>query len=251
MQYSFSSVLVGAVAGAVSAFIVTTFAGGADSGRPASGGNLYAAGHPGDAGVGSDLVMDLQRENQDLELRIARLEARPMPSAQRAAVEAEPGMDRAQPGRAAEQVAAPGRLMSPTGSLSQAYYDDFRTAWDMYDQERTEIRAEERRVRQEERREQRVQDLVQKLGLDEFQTGQVRGILGNQESQRSEAFSMMRDDTIDPPSRDEMREKMRVIDEDSNAAMQAVLTPLQYEDYQSSNRRGSGNRGGGRGGRGG
>ncbi|MFT7486805.1 MAG: hypothetical protein ACI9F9_002661 [Candidatus Paceibacteria bacterium] len=252
----FTAILVGAISGAVSATVVSMLV------SPSSNGRAAQAGSNG-SGIGQEVGADslaslvkLQSENQALELRIANLEARPNVSSNRSPVDSgewDGEVIQIANGETPNSVA---RFVDSGGGVSQAYYDDFRAASDMYDDEKRKTRDEERRVEREKRAEERLVALSEKLGLDEYQTDRVRGILASQDEQRGAAWEAMRVDDGNGQTREEIRAGMKLIEEQANSAMEAVLTPVQYESYQTTNRRGGGRTtggttgGGGRGNRG-
>ena len=246
-QSTFSAVLVGALAGSVAAAVVTLVLSPSGGSRSLEDKLPGAPVQAADSGAALEALARLESENQALELRIATLEARPRVSNPRAPVQESSDRVAALRGDASSSESEAARLITEAGSISQTYYEDFRVAADLYDAEKAAAREERRRVERQERNEERVLRLAETLGLDDYQTDRVRGILGSQDEQRSTMFEQMRADGDVGLSREEMRASMSKIEDEANAAMQAVLTPIQYEEYQSTTR-GGGNRGGGGGG---
>lgn len=243
-QSTFSAVLVGALSGSVAAALVTLVLSPSGGSRSLEGQLQGAPVQAAESGTALEALARLEDENQALELRIATLEARPQVSNLRAPVEESSDRGAALRGEGGSRESEAARLITEAGSISQAYYEDFRMAADLYDAEKAAARDERRRVERQERNEARVLRLAETLGLDDYQTDRVRGILGSQDEQRSTMFEQMRADGDLGLSREEMRASMSKIEDEANAAMQAVLTPIQYEQYQSSTR-GASNRGGG------
>lgn len=116
--------------------------------------------------------------------------------------------------------------------------------------ERDARRAE----RREEQMERRMENYVTELGLDAAQADQMKTILLETDTARSDLFTEMRDSgNMD---RETIRDMMSELNETQNEKLSEVLNPTQMEQYteMSSNRGfggGFGGRGGGNTGRGG
>ncbi|KAA3611695.1 MAG: hypothetical protein DWQ01_06320 [Planctomycetota bacterium] len=106
---------------------------------------------------------------------------------------------------------------------------------------REERERQEREARRQEERERRMNDRVarlgEELGLDQYQQDQMKRILTEADQKRRDYFEDLqrRRDTGEEMDRNQVRDFMRQIGEDSLAQAQNVLTPAQYEQYQSRN----------------
>jgi chromosome segregation ATPase len=111
-------------------------------------------------------------------------------------------------------------------------------------EERQRQEREQRRIEQEQQRmEDRLADLQTKLGLDQNQVNQMRTIFQDEAQRRDEMRDTMRElrdsGTMD---RDQVRQLWTDARDATNQAIQGVLSPAQYEQYQEEN---SNNRWGG------
>jgi len=100
---------------------------------------------------------------------------------------------------------------------------------DEEDRQREIKRAEERQARVEER----VGELQEELGLSSYQTGELRVALTGLEEKR-EALRQQIDDG--GGDRREMFEGFRTLYEETNAQLQTILSPEQFDQYQQSDR---------------
>jgi chromosome segregation ATPase len=92
---------------------------------------------------------------------------------------------------------------------------------------------EEQQKRRDERRKQflqeRLADLQAKIGLSPQQVDGLSAVWNDAQTKREALFQQMRDGTGNPA---EMRTAMQTIREESEKAIQSLLTPAQYTDYQ-------------------
>lgn len=123
-------------------------------------------------------------------------------------------------------------------------------------EEREQQEREQRRADAEAKRlEDRLAKLQTELGLDQTQLDSMRGIFQGQSAKVDEMRQTMREARDSGLDMGSMREMWTGLRDETNQAIQGVLSPSQYEQYEasSSNQRWGGRGGdtGGRGGRGG
>ncbi|MEM8709871.1 MAG: hypothetical protein AAGG01_02880 [Planctomycetota bacterium] len=116
-------------------------------------------------------------------------------------------------------------------------------------------REQKRAAEQEKRLEDRLAKLQTDLGLDQNQVDSMRTIYQDQDVKRDELRDEMRAMRDAGGSREEARAMWIDLRDATNEAIQGVLSPTQYEQYQESNNndrgfgrggdRGGNNRGGG------
>ncbi|MCP4094388.1 MAG: hypothetical protein GY747_13175 [Planctomycetes bacterium] len=105
-------------------------------------------------------------------------------------------------------------------------------------------RAAQRAVRREEQMERRMENYVTELGLDAAQADQMKAILLEGDTARSDMFTEMRESgTMD---RQAMRDAMTELNESTNEKLGAVLNPTQMEQYSEMSSNSFGGFGGGR-----
>lgn len=113
--------------------------------------------------------------------------------------------------------------------------------------EKEEAERDARRAeRRAERLDERLADISEKLGLTPTQTDDLREHYNVFEEKRN----ALMDEARDSGDWGNMREVFRGLRDESNTALQAILTPSQYDQYQEENM-GGGRRGGFGGGPGG
>jgi hypothetical protein len=118
------------------------------------------------------------------------------------------------------------------------------------ERERAE-REEQRRLEREQRMDEQVARIAERLGLDPNQQAGMREILVERDQMREDMFTALRNNGGPPGDRGAMREVFQEMTQKTNAKLQALLTPQQYEQYQDqfADRGGRGGFGGrGRGG---
>jgi hypothetical protein len=146
---------------------------------------------------------------------------------------------------------APASIASP--SLESAVANVIEMREEREDQERQQRRADAEAKRMEDR----LAKLQTDLGLDQTQVDSMRGIFQNQTVKVDEMRQSMREARDSGLDMGSMREMWTGLRDDTNTAVQGILSPSQYEQYEESNSnrgwggRGGGDTGGGRGGRGG
>jgi hypothetical protein len=168
---------------------------------------------------------------------LTRLDAPPLPESAPTALRADP---------ASAELAAP----LAEASLSD---DVIKEKVKAAIEERAKAQAEERTKRfaamAAERETAMLDRLEGELGLNAHQRDELEKILANRRTAMMEFREKMM--SGDGGDRETMREEMRKIRDDSNAEIKALLTPEQYETFQSQQSRGGGPGGGFRGGGGG
>ena len=98
--------------------------------------------------------------------------------------------------------------------------------------------------------EDRLAKLQTDLGLDQTQVDSMRGIFQNQTVKVDEMRQSMREARDSGLDMGSMREMWTGLRDDTNTAVQGILSPSQYEQYEESNsNRGWGGRGRGGGAR--
>lgn len=249
-----AAAVVGLVSGALGAFLVQSFAGSgeaaarsAPTSEPARG--AVIAPEDGD-GLGHSLD-ELRMGDVALATRIDELEARLASVASRAPAALTASVD----GRLSASEVSPERLASMLGdgASSPEFVATVGRALEEIRAQEEADREAERQALQRQRVEDRVARLQESLGLSNVQTRDLRTVLLDQEDKRDALFSSIRDGQGDPMS---MRDSMRDLRDQTNTALQGILTADQYDSYRETERddfRGGFGGGGfgGRGGRGG
>lgn len=246
-----AAAVVGAVSGALGAFLVQSFSGRAEGearGAPASDlDRSETVTSAADPGLGRSLD-ELRMGDVALATRLDELETRLASVTSRAPAAASGAFD----GRLPSAEVSPERLASMLGDGTNS--PEFvatvgRALEEIRAQEEAEREAD-RQAQQRQRVEDRVSRLQETLGLSNVQTRDVRTILLDQEEKRDALFTSVRDGQGDPMS---MRDSMRDLRDQTHTALQGVLTADQFDAYRETERddfRG-GFGGGGFGGRGG
>jgi hypothetical protein len=175
-------------------------------------------------------IGDLQRQNDDLLLRIAALEGRPASTAPvRAPVGDDGFKDEVRDWMASfedQDGQVPEALVASVGdALGQ-----------IRDQEREERQVSMAEA-QAERLEERLTELQTDLGLSQYQVDELRPVLTAQNERRAELFAGGWENV----DRGSMRENMQAIREETDKALSTILTGEQLEGYNQSAR---GDRGG-------
>ncbi len=144
------------------------------------------------------------------------------------------------------------QLKNPAGSMPPHFESWVKEAQDTLDKQEAEERAAQREIREAERMDERMAKYSEELGLNQFQADEMRKTLDTQTQQRNDMFSAMRGGDMGGMSREEMRDQMGQIRTETNTALQNLLSPTQYEQYEGMDnndfgggRRGGGNNGGG------
>ncbi len=235
------ALVAGGVAGTGSAFLVGSSV--VDKGEP------HVAATPG--GGPTERIEDLIARNDELERRLSLLESQ---------LEMETNC-RDDPSMAApvEVSFNEGDLLQLLASLEKPDQPPpaglqrmvERAIEDKQDRERSERELEEQ-ARREERLDERMAEMAEKLGLDMSQQETVRTALWTRDQERGELMTKMRETMRGGGpgggSMDDMRAAMQGITDRTNVALQASLSPSQFEQYQEEypdRSRGWGGRGGG------
>jgi hypothetical protein len=146
------------------------------------------------------------------------------------------------------------QLKNPATSMPPHFESWVKEAQVTLDKQKAEERAAQRAERDAARMEERMAKYSAELGLNTFQADEMRKTLENQSQMRNDMFTAMRGGDMGSMSRDEMREQFGQIRTETNTALENLLTPSQFEQYEGMDnndggRRGGGNNGGGGGGR--
>ena len=190
-------------------------------------------------------VQALRRETRSLGARIADLEMRST-AATPARVAQAPAEDLAELRELAAALQSPNVPPPPQLQMAVERAIEVREAEE--EAERDARRAQER----EERVDRRVADLTETLDLDLNQSRAMRDVMFEFDTRREETFRTMREEG-GGFDREAMRTAFTTLRTDYNNSVQAVLTPQQWETYQTevdTGWRGAGFGGGGFGGRG-
>lgn len=234
-----STILVGLVAGVAGAMLSTLIAEPATS----EGDPIVLDDNAGDLERRFD---SLQRENEALSRRLLDLEQAPPRLATERSVAP---LEMTDEERAADEQlrAVVAALTNPDAPMPQEWRDSVNLALKDIRAEEDADRDEQRRIRAEDRMEERMVELSQKLGLDTYQSGQMRQILTEESLARDEMRTAIRESGDWASARDQwtgLREK-------TNESLSLVLTPQQVEAYQADQSTrwgrfgGGGNTGGG------
>ncbi len=173
----------------------------------------------------------LVAENEMLSERLRRLEDRPVPTVStREPVEAEP--DPALVRLEDQMMQLLAAMSEPDAGIPSGLAEGFR---DVYEDIQEEERAE-RDLRRQDAREMemsaRMDRYVAELGLDDFQTNEMRVILTNQEERRRTLF----DEARETGGWMTMREDMRTIRDETEGELANVLSVDQLERYEEMDR---------------
>lgn len=109
----------------------------------------------------------------------------------------------------------------------------FRAYVENLEKQKEEERELEREQRREEQLVRRVDRMAEELGLDDYQKGEMVKVLGESEQATRDYFAKMRESG--DWDRDAMRAGMADLNEKTNQALGAFLTPDQLTKYQESN----------------
>jgi chromosome segregation ATPase len=202
----------------------------ADSGRDARARTSEARESVATAPTGGSSVLeraltDLQMENAALSARLVQLEERlaELQNARTPVITATESRE-----RPADD--APESTLRPGASLevTPAFVASVGKALDAIKAKEEAERETKRKELQAQRIEERVTRLQQELGLTNRQASDLRTALITQDDKRETLFTSMRDGLGDPR---DLRESFRVIRDETNATLQAVLTPEQFQGY--------------------
>ena len=240
------AVLVGALSGTGGALVARALVPADSAPERTSASEGLSPGDTSDDTALLEALEALRLQNDDLALRLAALE-RSDRSSVREDLGAAPTEDLAAIQKQVTDLAA--ALQNPQSAEAASLRSSVRVAMDQIREEESAERDRERADRNIERIDERLTELQTELGLDQVQMKSMREVMLVQTDKRSALFASMRDGSMD---RGEIREQMGVLRDETNASLQGILTPMQYEDYEKlEGDRGFGGFGGGRGGRGG
>lgn len=190
-------------------------------------------------------VRALRERQERLDLRVADVEARPdpAPAPAREVVPAGPPPEKVE--QALEMVAA---IQDPSkGSAPGLESFVLDVLQEKEQRERTE-REERRRTAVQDALQERVAELATELGLSPYQSQELSGILSGEATRRDALFAELRDTGV--WDRRTMRDSMIKLREETDGALQTVLTPEQLARYRELEERPPFFGGGGRGPRG-
>jgi len=223
----------------------------ADSGEPLL--SAEAGGNSSGEGYGQK-IQALQAENASLEAKVLSMESSIRDLAMRRESVA---LETADANGAGQPLAE--TSYSPESAVPYSAEEELRFSayLDNIEKQRDAERDAERQERRDEAMARRVDRLTEELGLDTYQSSEMKRVLGESETAMRDYWTEMRESgTFD---REQMRTDMAAFNEKTNETLGSFLTPQQLEQYQSSNNgggrfggfgRGGGDAGGG-GGRGG
>ncbi len=192
-------------------------------------------------------LSELRRQNGELSMRLAALENGSRQPAREAVANPEV-VDLA---KMQEELAAlAAAFKDPQSASSAGLRNMVAGALKEVQAEESEQRQIEREQRSIDRIVEQMDNYAQELGLNGVQRKDMQSVLIVSSTKRDELFAAMREGTV---PRDGMREAFTTMREETNTALQSILTPQQYEEYGTmGNDRGFGRGGdGGRAGRGG
>jgi len=182
-------------------------------------------------GLGSSVLSraldDLRMENAALTQRLAMLEARLAELQSTRTPVATAGEER-RAERPADDAPDAALHSGATLDVTPAFVASVGKALDAIKAKEEAEREVKRKELQAQRIEERVARLQQELGLTNRQSSDLRTALIAQDDKREALFTSMRDGVGDPR---DLRESFRVIRDETNATLQAVLTPEQFNDY--------------------
>lgn len=196
-------------------------------------------------------VSVLRQRNDDLASRLGDLELRPVVplESSREAI-ASPEQIAAQAeleAKISELEELASFLRNPSSDAPVALYETVSTALEDIRVQEDAERDQRREERTQERLDERLTALSQTLGLDAYQSDELRGLYNDQRAKMNAKMEEIRDNGDFQGMRDAMRE----IRDESNTLIQGVLSSSQYEIYSELPRGESLFGGGGRGGFGG
>ncbi|MCP3914291.1 MAG: hypothetical protein GY711_01910 [bacterium] len=184
-----------------------------------------------------DQLAALRESNAALQRRLDMLEMTPRTNADaRSAIEAPEAVEVEQE---LKQLVA--TLKDPSKPIP-GFENHVRQAMESIEEQERQEREAKRAEEREKRLEDRLAGLTSELGLDKFQVGEMRRVLGEEGARRDTFLTKMREDGQRPN-----REAWGELREQTQTELGKVLTPTQLETYNESNsdRWGRGGRGGG------
>lgn len=233
MKSLVTGIVSGAVAGGLAAAVTVVLLASDEAPPPTA----RAATPAGDAQLAAR-VAALEKERDDLRMRLGALEQRPaVAAAPRETVAPIEGDELA--ALQDELHALAGALRDPgSGDLPPGFVEGVGQALDAIRAQEDREREERRQEVLEERIDERLAELAQELGLTRVQTGELRTAYLDLDAKRTELFRNARDTGDFGSVRDGFRDLRR----DTDAALERILTPLQLEQYREleDDRRGFG-----------
>ena len=224
-----ASGVIALVAGAGAALATRAFDGGSSRAvGPRTEAHESAAESPA---LGSSVLSrefdDLRMENAALSERLAALEAR-LAELQGTRTPVATAREESRTERLADD--APDAVLRDGSALevTPAFVASVGRALDEIKAKEEAEREAKRKELQAQRIEERVTRLQQELGLTNRQASDLRTALIAQDDKREALFVGMRDGVGDPR---DLRESFRVMREETNATLQTVLTPDQFNGY--------------------
>ena len=200
-----------------------------------------------EAGGDAELVAELDSlrlANEKLSMRLAALETR-SPAATREAIPTDGGVDVA---ALQEQVVAlAAALENPQSAQSAGLRSMVASALGDVQAAESEQRQIEREQRDLDRIVESMDEYTEKLGLNTVQRKSMQAVLIDSSAKRNTLFTSMRDGSTD---RGSIREAFTTMRDETNASLQTILSPQQFDDYSEMNGDRGRFGGGGGGGRG-
>lgn len=228
----FASAVIAAVAGVGAALATRAFESKPARSEVSARGVESDAETPAVAGADATRALDdLRMENAALRERMASLEARLSEAmSSRTPLATSADALRAPPSVADDSAAG----LQPL-AVTPAFVASVGQALDTIRAQEDAEREQKRKELQAQRIEDRVAKLQQELGLNSRQASDLRTALITADDKREALFASMRDMPPGGPGdgRD-MREGFRAIREETHTALQATLTPEQFEAYKAS-----------------
>ena len=234
-----TAAVVGAVAGFAGAFSASALLGPSAASEPQEVAVASAPAKPDTARVESleDELADLRTENRMLAQRVELLEQRPVAAA-REAVPAGPDPDVAQ---LQDQMRTLVAAFSGGDELPPNVASTFRGLVDTIEEEKQEEREQRWAEAREQEMNARIERLTNELGLDDYQSNELRVILEDERAKREQLFA----DARENGTWTNLREEMRTVRDEVNESLELLFTPDQLELYNETERRRFGGFGGG------
>lgn len=188
------------------------------------------------SGEDANVLDELRLENAALRARLDSLEAR-LGEASNTRAPLEPGStapsasssgSEPMPARAAQALEVTPAFVASVGQALDTIKERERAELEKKRKEQQALRVEERLAR-----------LQQELGMSQRQTSDLRSVLLAQEEKRESIFGGLRDGLGER----ELRENFRALREETNASIQGILSPEQFDSFQRSEESEFGRRG--------
>lgn len=192
----------------------------------AAGPGAPGAGQPSAASAVDSRIGELERQVQTLHASLTTLQ-RELEARGRTPMAPPPSPGAPGPAGMPPEPLAEAFAGADLGSFVDSRLEAVLEARDEAERKAREERAARARV---EWLDARMQRLAAELGLTEFQSGEMRRILGESEAKRDELFRTMRESG--EFDRESVATAMRNLRSETEAELQIVLTPDQMERYR-------------------